>query len=154
MRRVHGAGGQQHLRSGTRLPHFVALPKRNPAYPSSLAVQAQYMRVGLEVKVRPPHGWTEEGGGRAVAVALADGALVVRDAFLRCAVVVGIARNADALRTGDEGFADRVPLVDIRDVQRTACAAIGVRPGRAVLGATEIGQDLVIRPAAIAELRP
>ena len=97
MRRVGGAGREQHLRSGTHLSHFAALPPRNPAYPSSLAVQSQYMRAGLEVKVGPPHDWTEEGGGGADAAAVADGALVVGDAFLRCAVVVGIARNSDAL---------------------------------------------------------
>ena len=44
--------------------------------------------------------------------------------------------------------------MDVGDVLRSAGAMVGVAAGRAVLRPAEIGQDILIGPAAIAKLRP
>ena len=101
------------------------------------------------------HRGMQESGGRADAAAVVNGALRVGDAFLRFAVVIGIARNAERDRACDEGLAERIAPVDIGDGQFAVAAAIGgVAVADAPFHAPEVGQHIGITPGAIAELRP
>ena len=97
----------------------------------------------------------QEGGGGADPPALVDGALGVGDAFLDGAVVVGVARDAEADGALDEGLAQRVAPLQVGDGQIAVAAAEGrVAVAQAPLHAPEVGQHVGVAPAAVAELRP
>lgn len=97
----------------------------------------------------------QERGRGADAAAFVNRALRVGDAFLGRAVIILVAWNAEALRTGDEGLAQRIAPVDVGDGQRPVAAVIGVfAVANAPLQPLEVGQHVGIAPAAIADLRP
>ncbi len=101
--------------------------------------------MGLHPQVRSPHRAAQEAGRGAMAPPVADGPLIIGDARLPGAVVVGVALDAEFRGAADEGLANRMALV------MTFCP---ISAGRAILRAAEIGQNVIIGPAAIAELRP
>src|SRR6185312_6004890 len=69
--------------------------------------------------------------------------------------VVGVARDAVLHRALDEGVAQRVAPVDVGDGERALTAAIGrIAIADTAFEPLEVGQDVRIAPAAIAELRP
>ena len=97
----------------------------------------------------------QEGGRRADAQAVSDRALRVGYAFLDRAVVIGVARNAEAHRARHERLAERVSPVHGGDGEVALAPAIGVLAlADAPLQPLEIGQHIRIAPAAVAELRP
>ena len=108
----------------------------------------------IDPQVRTAADRVQEAGGGAVPTALADGALVVADALLDGAVVVRVARHPGLLGAGDERLADRVPLMDVGDVLRAPRAVEVVGAARTILSAPEVRQHVVVRPAAVAHLRP
>src|SRR6266481_5154183 len=112
------------------------------------------MGMCLDAQVRPPHRIAQEAGRGAMAPPVADGPLIIGDALLLGAVVVGAALDAEFRGAADEGFANRMALVNLRDMKRPAGAVIGIGTGRAILRAAEIGQNVIIGPAEIAELGP
>ena len=84
-----------------------------------------------------------------------NGALGVGDALLDRAVVIGVARNAEAHGAGHERLAQRIAPVHGGDGEVAVAPAIGVFAlADAALQPLEIGQHVRIAPAAIAELRP
>src|SRR3546814_7588914 len=85
---------------------------------------------------------------------VSDRALVIGHPFLMGAVVIGVPWHPQAFGSVQERLADRVALVDVGDMLRAAGAMIGVRSTGSVLGQTEIGQHVLIAPAAITELSP
>ena len=102
-------------------------------------------------------GRVQERRGGADAAALVDGALSVGDAFLNGAVVVGVARDAEADGACNEGLAERMEPVDVGDGEGAVAAAEGrVRLAIAEppLHALEVGEHICVAPAAVAELRP
>ena len=105
--------------------------------------------------IPPLHRGVQKGGRRADAQAVLDGALGVGDALLDRAVVIGVARNAEAHRARHERLAKRVLPVHGGDSEVALAPAIGVLAlADAPLQPLEIGQHIRIAPAAIAELRP
>src|SRR5207302_5426257 len=112
------------------------------------------MRAGLDPEVAPRARRIEIDLRGAHADTAADRALRHRDAFLRLPVVVGIVRDADALRSLDEAVVKRAALVDIGDLERAAAAAQLVSAAAIALDILEHRQHVVPAPAAIAELRP
>ena len=113
------------------------------------------MRAGAHRDIAALHRRMQERGRGADAAAFVNGALRVGDAFLGGAVVILVARNAEALRTGDEGFAQRIAPVDIGDGEIAVAAVIGVLAlADASLQPLEVGQHVGIAPAPIADLRP
>ena len=92
---------------------------------------------------------------RAHAQAVLDGALAVGYALLDRAVVIGVARNAEAHGAFHEGLAQRILPVHGGDGEAAVAPAIGlVALADPPLQPLEIGQYVRIAPAAIAELRP
>ncbi len=61
---------------------------------------------------------------------------------------------AGLLRAGDKGVVQFVAGPQVGDAQRSAGAVMRVGAAFLVLGAAEIGQHVLIRPAGIAELTP
>ena len=76
------------------------------------------------------------------------------DAFLRFAVVVGIARKAQSYRAGDESIHDRVLPFDVAHRQRSGAAAEGIGTMWPALGFPKIRKNFRIAPAAIAQCCP
>ena len=113
------------------------------------------MRPGADVEILPAHHRDQEGARRAHPAAAIDRALEVADAFLGRAVVIMVARDTERDGAVDEGVAERVAPVEIGHGQPTVAAP---KPVVAVadpsLRPLEIGQDVLIAPAAIAHLRP
>ena len=108
----------------------------------------------LHPEVRAPVRLAQIGPRGAFSAAVADGVLEVAHAFLLAVIVVVVARDAGLDAGLHEELRQGVLLYGVDDVDRAAPAAnlrVAVRP---VLELPEIGQDLVIGPAAIAELRP
>ena len=78
---------------------------------------------------------------------------MIADAVLRGAVEVVVAREAKSHRGVDKGFGDRV-FFDVGNAERAAGAVEFVAAADLVLGALEIRQHVVERPAGVAELAP
>ncbi len=113
------------------------------------------MRVRPHIDVAPLHRWMQECLRRAHAQAVLDGALAVGHALLDRAVVIGIFGYAETDGSLHEGFAQRILPIHRRDGQ------IAVAPAKRFIALAdpplqplEVGQDIRIAPAAIAELRP
>ena len=110
--------------------------------------------MGDHRQIGAPAGRRQIAGRRAMAVPGTDGALIIGDAFLAGAVVIGIDRHPHGRRAGDERLAKRMAFMNIRDMLWAADAVKIVRPIGAVLGAPKIRQHIAIGPARIAALRP
>jgi hypothetical protein len=92
---------------------------------------------------------------RALSQPLVDVALQITGAGLRRAVVVIVARNAEARGAGEERLADLVWPIEIGHWDVAVAAAIKViAAADAVLEPFEIGQEVGVAPARIAALRP
>ena len=155
---IVAAAGEDDLASrahGHALAAAAADAVGDPYRTLSLEQDLGGVRTGAHRHVRALARRVQEGGGGADAAAVVDGALGVGDAFLDGAVVVGVARDAEADRALDEGLAQRVAPVDVGDREAAVAAAVGgVAIAEAPLHALEVGEHVGVAPAAIAELRP
>ena len=82
------------------------------------------------------------------------GELEIAGAFLPGPVEIIVARKARLLRGRDESLAQRMRFTHIRDRERPAHPVQRILSALLVLGAAEIGQDILEAPAGIAELPP
>ena len=113
------------------------------------------VRADADVEIAASGGGPQEGARGADAPAVLDQPLHVADAGLRGAVVVGVARDAEAGDAVDEGFHERLAPVGVGDGQQAVAAAVvAVDAADAPLRALEVGQDVGVAPAAVAGLRP
>src|SRR5439155_15360694 len=111
-------------------------------------------RLGDDLQVAALHRWAQIADRGRAAPAVARRRLVIADAFLAGAVEIVVARIAHLDRALDEGFADRMVVGHVRHAERATAAVKFVAAARLVLGTPEIGQDVVERPAGVAELAP
>ena len=113
-----------------------------------------HQRVGFDFQVGPVAGRVEEGPRRRPAFAVLHRHLVVPEAFLGAVVVILVLREAARFGCVDEGVAERMRLAHLGHVKRPALAAAAVAAGLEMLRLLEVGQHLLVGPAAIAELTP
>ena len=154
LRRQQRAAGQQdfaaraHPANGAVLLVFEA--------DRALAVEQHAMREGadLDLEIGPLHRRAQIGNRGAAPPHLAHRQLIIADPFLLGAVEIGIGGKPGVLAPADKGVVQFVAGAQIGDVERSAGAVIIVGAALLVLGAAEIRQDVVIRPADIAELAP
>jgi hypothetical protein len=109
---------------------------------------------GLHVQVRAPARPFQVGVGGTPPAAVQDRRLVVAEAFLVAAVVIGVARKSGCHAGVDEGVRQFVAQRQVGDVQRPVRAAHRVAAAAEGLAGLEVGEDGLIGPAAVAELRP
>jgi len=76
------------------------------------------------------------------------------DAVLLGAVEIGVQPMTRLLRSGDKGVVQFVARAQVGDAERSARAMMLVSASFLVLGAPEIRQHVLIRPAGIAHLAP
>src|SRR3546814_9103347 len=121
----------------------------------ALEQNAGRMCLRPHVEVGPRRRRTQEGTRRTHPPAALDGPLEIADALLGAAVVVRVARDADADRAVDEGLAERMLPGQILDGERALAPAIGVVAlPDPPFGALDVGQQVGIAPATVAHLRP
>src|SRR5688500_19573935 len=110
------------------------------------------MRDHLEVG--PTQRRTQIGDRGAAAQSIARRALEIADAFLTLPVEIAIAPDAQRLAGFDERVGERMPVLDVRDRQRTADAVPVVRAARLVFGLLEVRQAVRVAPSGITEIAP
>ncbi len=113
------------------------------------------MGMGDDAGVATLHGRRKENPRRADAAAAQHAALCVGNAFLGAAVVIRVVRNAERLRAAHEGIAQGIGLFNIGNRKGAAVTVIaGVGRADLALALPEIGQHIVVAPAAIAGFGP
>src|SRR5437868_288840 len=156
--RVVGAAGKNDFLAGAHLNGRTALATLEVAHAyRALALEDDVgdMRMRPHIDIASFARRMQERLRGAHAQAPLDGALAVGHALLDRAVVVGVARNAEAHSAFHEGLAERILPVHGGDGEAAIAAPIGLGPlADPPLQPLEIGQYVRIAPAAIAELRP
>lgn len=153
LRRVERACREDHL--GARLDALAAARAHDVDAGRAHAVEAHaqhggigdqmQIRARLPIEIRARHR-------AALAAALRD--LIEADAFLTRAVEVVVGGETRFERGLHEALRDRVALAQIGHAERAARAVPRIRAARVVLGAQEVRQHVVPRPARAAEPRP
>src|SRR5947207_8175753 len=154
LRRVDRAAAEDDLASGARLVLAPVAPERDADGAAAFEQDLVAERFGDDLQIAPLHRRAQIADRGRAAAAVARRRLVIADAVLTRAVEIIVARKAKRDRGIDEGFADRVMLRHIGYAKRSAGAVELVAATRLVLGALEIRQHVVERPAGIAELAP
>src|SRR4051812_6500787 len=149
LRRADRARAEEHLTlRAHRLLAAAAVAQHHPD--GALALQRDprdvRARAHLEVRAVPRGAQVRVGGRPAAAVALGD--LHERRAVLLGAVVVGDARDADALGGLQEAPRQAARRALVHDVQRPADGVVLGGAALVVLGLEEVGTDVLPPPAA------
>src|SRR5262245_57297071 len=157
-RRIDGAAADDHLLARLHLVDQPAALVDIANRHRLLALEHDLAGARMGAKIDPPGLLLRRQQihpPRAAAQALVDAALQIADAGLRCAVVVGVAGDAEADGASDECLADLVLPIEVghRDVavappiKVVSCADPPLEP-------LEIGEEVGVAPARIAALRP
>src|SRR4029077_9490326 len=158
LRRIVAAAREDHFLAGANLHRRAAPAALDVAHADrALAFKDDLrgVRMRTNMDIAALARGMQESLCCAAAKAVLDRALGVRDAFLDCAVVIGIARDAEADGARHEGLAQRILPVHGGDGETALAPAIFVIAlADAALQSFEIGQHVRIAPAAIAELCP
>ena len=119
--------------------------RRSRAGPRSAIRRDQ--RAGLDLEVRPPLRRAQIGDRGRAAQAAPGGQLEVAGTLLDRAVEVVVARDAELRSQASMKASISSWLAAVGDRERAARAVEVVGAARLVLGALEVGQDVVERPA-------
>src|ERR1700736_6165392 len=112
-------------------------------------------RARLNAQVGTSARWIEKGAGRRPTSAIFLRRLIISETVLVAAVVVGIAREPLGDSGLDKSVANLGVLAQRGDVERAAAAPSVPAAARFImLGFFEVWQNGVVRPTAVAELRP
>ena len=112
------------------------------------------LRLGNDREIGAATDGCEIGARGAASATVARGQLIIARPFLHTAIEIRRARHARLDASIDEGVDDLVSLGRIGDMQRPIAAVIVIPAARLIFAALEIGQNVVIAPAAVAALRP
>ena len=160
MRRADRSGRQDHLagRLGSLdgIAPWAAAGEFDAGRTLAVEQHAMHQRMGDELQVRPLQGRVQIGARGAGAAAAAAGLLAPANAVCmagRQVVDVLPVFEADLLSGLEHRRADRRP-VGLRGEERPVLAARRASFALPTLGLPEIGQAIIPRPAAVAELRP
>ena len=157
MRRADRAAGQDHLDQRVGALDSPAALELDPDRAVAVEHDPAHQRVGDDLDVGPPHRRAEIGARRALPAAAAPGLLHPADIGAgagRQVVDVLVVFEADLGAGLDQLLAQRRFVRGARGQERPAGAVELVLAALPVLGPLEIGQYVVPRPAAVAELAP
>ena len=147
LRRVVGAGAQDHLALGAELLDLPELGRDDADGAGALEQDAVRVHVRHHREVRPPHGRVQIGDRRAGAHPAAHRHLVGPEAVLFGAVEVFGAGEPELDAGLDERRAHDVLRAAVGDGQRPAGAVKLVLAALVVLGLLEVRQQVVEGPA-------
>ena len=140
-----------HKITSRRATHRVAYARRA----AILDDDALHLRPSNHPRIAALHGGGENRLCWAHPAAPIHAALGVGNALLRAAAVVRVARNAKRLRAAHKRIAQRISRINISDRKRPAGAMKARIAGtQHVLALDEIGQHILITPAAITGRSP
>src|SRR5262249_38267940 len=145
---------EQHLALGRRAQDAPPARVLDADRARSLEHDARRERVRLDREIGPAHRRTQEGDRGAAAPTVADGPLPATEAFLLLAVVVLGERPVRLAGRVEPAVEQRIAIARIDDRERTVAAAPGVLALLPALAALEVRQDVGVRPAGAAVLRP
>src|SRR2546422_11646966 len=128
---------------------MIRRPPRSTLFPYTTLFRSR-----LDREVGPPHGWTQKGHGGAAAPAVPDRPLTAPEAFLVLAVVILGVGPVCLSRRVEPGVEQRILIARVDHGERPVAATPGVLALFPAFTALEVGEDLGIRPAAAALLRP
>ena len=127
----------------------------DPGGPVSVEEDLRRLGAGAHRKVGASHGRPQKGAGGTEAPTALDPSLVVAGSLLAGRVVIDMGGKPELGRPGDEGIAQRMTPVAVRDRQEPVRAAVTrICIADPALGALEIGQDFGVRPAVVSPCRP
>ena len=147
LRRVEGAGGQQHLAPGVQGLRLAVQQRLHAGGAAAIQQHAPRLRAGEHAQVGARHGRVQVGAGGVPALAVLLRDLVEAHAFLRGAVEVVVARPAGGHRGFDKARRHRVGRAQVGHVQRPVGAVQGVGTALVALCAAEPGQHVGPAPA-------
>ena len=157
VRRADGAGGQNHLTRRVDPLDGLAAPVFDADRAAAVEQHAAHQRAGDDLQIRPLFRRPQIGARGTLppppAAGLLDPADIVAGAR-RQMVDVLMVFEPDLLPGLDHRVAQERLVGGVRSQQRPALAVKRVLPALPALGLFEIGQHIVPRPAAIAELPP
>jgi len=152
LRREVGAGADDHLAIGAELVHL-GQPRPGDADRARAVEQhAMHVEVRLDREVGPVEDRVQVGHRGAAAPAVARGQLVPAETVLRRPVEVLVGGQAARGARIEEGLREPGPRERVRHAQRPADAVVLGRSADVVLGAQEVGQQVVPAPAQLAPL--
>src|SRR5262249_27233674 len=126
----------------------------DPGRARSLEQDARRERARLDREIGPPHRRPQERDRRAATPAVLDGPLGEPEALLLLAVVVLGERPVRLARRIEPAIEQGIAVARADDGERPVAASPGVLALLPALATLEVGQDLGVRPAAAAVLRP
>ena len=132
----------------------VALPVDDARRAPAVEHDPRRARVRLDREVRATARGPQVGDRGRAAEAVAGRELVVAGAFLRRAVEVGVARNADLAGRGDQRLDELVLRADVGHPERAVGAVPFALAADVVLELAEVRQHVGVAPAAVAERGP
>src|SRR5579859_920004 len=156
-RRIRSPGGEDHLAPRLQVTSRAAGSLRvpNPDRPFSLEHHRRGLGSGTNLQVAPLGNWSQKCPRRTHAPAVLDIALIVPDPRLTCAVVVGIARQSEVVRSRDERIAKRVLPIAVCDGKRSLQASVlGVACPDSSFGSFKVRKHVSVAPAAVAPSSP
>ena len=154
MRAADRARGDDHLARGGDENILLALAHDDAGATLSLKRQPLRQRVRDNPQIASALGRSEKRLCRRGAKTLLAAVLRIADAFLGGAVVIRIEGNAAIDGRRNEAVGQRQHGAILLDRHRAVTAMIFVRADGVGFGFLEIGQDVVIAPAAAAHLCP
>ncbi len=154
LRRIQRATAQDHLPPCARGECLPVFPPGHADGALGLQHDALGQRMRDHPQVAPLHRRPQIADrGRATA-SIARGQMVIPGTLLHPPIEIVVARETKVNRALDERLADRIVFIDLRHRERTAGAMQIVATADLILGAFEVRQHVVERPAGIAELAP
>ena len=154
LRRLQRTGGKDHFPVRDDLALASVATVRDAACAATVEGDARGERVGLDRQIRSSARRPQVGDGGGAAQAAPRRELVVTDTFLRGAVEVVVARDAEVGAALDHRLDQLVLPADVGRPKRPIGAVPRVRAADVVLEAAKIRQHVRIPPARIAERRP
>ena len=154
LRRVVGARREHDLALGADLLERAAAHDLDADRAIGLEEDPVGAGVGHHVDVAARDRWMQIGDRGAAAPPVALGELEAPGALLGGAVEVLVVRDADLAGGLDPGLDDRVHRAALADAERAADPVVVARAALVVLGALEVGQDVLVAPAFEAHRRP
>ena len=154
MRRADRPGCEDHLAPGVGVLHRAAARVFDADGAGAVEQDAAHLRLGHELEIGPFQRRAQIGARGAAATPPAAGLLAIADPAMRQRIHVVAVFEPDLPAGLDRRPAQRRDVGHPRGEQRAALAAPFIGLALPILGLLEIGQDVVPRPAAIAELRP
>ena len=153
LRRIDRPSAKDDLAPGADGSPSPALVEFDGNRPLALEQDLAGERAGFDPEVRAGHCRVEIGDCGRAALAVADVDLKPADPFLLGSVEIA-ARKAERFAGGNCGFGNLVTIGGIGDVERAADRMVVAFAVGLMLGAAEIREDIVPRPALGTQLPP